>query len=301
MTKAPILALENITKVFSAGGRQVRALSGVSLSLQHGETLGVIGESGSGKSTLGRIAVGLETAGEGRLRIEGTDVAGLSVPQRRDAMRHCQMIFQDPYSSLNPKLKIGRQIGEGIYATGISTWKEIDGRVADLLEKVGLKREHADRYPHEFSGGQRQRIAIARALAPGPRVVVADEPVSALDVSVQAQILDLLAELQSDSQLSYLFISHDMAVVAHLCDRIAVMYRGRIVEHGSTEAIVENAQHPYTKSLLEAVPRLGRRRSGERRMIPTLPEHGDEDKFEPVSAGHWVLRPISGSAEATKG
>lgn len=289
MIKAPILVLENITKYFSAGDRQVRALSGVSLSLQHGETLGVIGESGSGKSTLGRIAVGLETAGAGRICIEGADVTSLAVPQRREALRHCQMIFQDPYSSLNPKLKIGRQIGEGMHAAGISSWKEIGGSVADLLEKVGLKREHADRYPHEFSGGQRQRIAIARALAPGPRVVVADEPVSALDVSVQAQILDLLADLQRDSQLSYLFISHDMAVVAHLCDRIAVMHRGRIVEHGSTEAIVENAQHPYTKSLLEAVPRLGRRRSGERHLIRELPDHRDEDKFEPVSPGHWVL------------
>lgn len=292
MIKEPILALENISKVFSAGGRQVKALNGVSLDLQQGETLGVIGESGSGKSTLGRIAVGLETAGEGSLRIEGTDVSGLSVPARREALRHCQMIFQDPYSSLNPKLRIGRQIGEGIYATGVSNWKEINGSVADLLEKVGLKREHADRYPHEFSGGQRQRIAIARALAPGPRIVVADEPVSALDVSVQAQILDLLVELQTDSQLSYLFISHDMAVVAHLCDRIAVMHRGRIVEHGSTEAIVENAQHPYTKSLLEAVPRLGRRRSGERHVGHELPDHHDEDKFEPVSPGHWVLRSI---------
>lgn len=296
MTKAPILTLENISKVFSAGGRQVRALSDVSLSLQHGETLGIIGESGSGKSTLGRIAVGLETAGDGRVRINGTNVAALSVSQRREALRHCQMIFQDPYSSLNPKLKIGRQIGEGLYAAGMSSWKEIGGMVADLLEKVGLKREHADRYPHEFSGGQRQRIAIARALAPGPRVVVADEPVSALDVSVQAQILDLLGELQRDSQLSYLFISHDMAVVAYLCDRIAVMHRGRIVEHGSTEAIVENAQHPYTKSLLEAVPRLGRRRSGERRVIQEIPDHRDEDKFEPVSPGHWVLRTVGDSA-----
>ncbi|MCE6075915.1 ABC transporter ATP-binding protein [Agrobacterium vitis] len=289
MTTEPILALENIRKVFSANGREVRALNGVSLSLGRGETLGVIGESGSGKSTLGRIAVGLETASKGTIRIGGTDIAGLSVPLRREAFRHCQMIFQDPYSSLNPRLKIGRQIGEGIYATGIANWKEIGESVADLLEKVGLKRDYADRYPHEFSGGQRQRIAIARALAPGPQVVIADEPVSALDVSIQAQILDLLADLQKENFLSYLFISHDMAVVAHLCDRVAVMHHGRIVEYGPVEAIVEHAQHPYTKSLLEAVPRLGRRRSGERRVPVALPTHGDDDPYEAVSPGHWVL------------
>lgn len=289
MTQPPILKLDSVRKSFSSGGRTVHALNGVSVELGRGETLGIIGESGSGKSTLGRIAVGLEQPSAGLIDIEGARLRDLPAAQRREKLRQCQMIFQDPYSSLNPRLTVGRQIGEGLYAQGLSDWKRIREQVAELLIRVGLQGEHADRYPHEFSGGQRQRIAIARALAPNPVIVVADEPVSALDVSIQAQILDLLADLKKGSMLSYLFISHDMAVVARLCDRIAVMHRGRIVESGSTEAIIKNAQHPYTISLLDAVPRLGRRRSGTRAAPPKLPVHTDEDKLVAVSPGHAVL------------
>ncbi|NEI74496.1 ATP-binding cassette domain-containing protein [Rhizobium lusitanum] len=290
MNSVPILKLDGISKSFLSNGRTIHALNGVTLELARGETLGIIGESGSGKSTLGRVAVGLETPTQGKLHIEGDPLDDLPAALRREKLRQCQMIFQDPYSSLNPQLRIARQIGEGLYARGLLDWRDINERVADLLERVGLKREHAERYPHEFSGGQRQRIAIARAVAPEPAIVVADEPVSALDVSIQAQILDLLIDLKKGGTLSYLFISHDMAVVARLCDRIAVMYRGRIVESGPTAAIIENAQHPYTRNLLDAVPRIGRRRTGRKPALVQLPDHGRQDFLVTVSPGHSVLQ-----------
>lgn len=290
MTAKTLLKVEDLRKSFTANRRTVRALNGISLALNQGETLGIIGESGSGKSTLGRIAVGLDTPTAGELYIEDRRIDTLPAPMRREKLRQCQMIFQDPYSSLNPRLTVGRQIGEGLLASGQSDWRAIDGTVADLLDRVGLKREFAERYPHEFSGGQRQRIAIARALAPRPRIVVADEPVSALDVSIQAQILDLLAGLKTEGNLSYLFISHDMAVVARLCDRIAVMHRGRIVECGPVEAVIENPQHPYTRALLDAVPRFGRRRTGQRAAPVIFPQHGDGDRFMIVAEGHSVLQ-----------
>jgi peptide/nickel transport system ATP-binding protein len=286
----PVLKVEDLRKSFTVSRRTVHALNGISLALERGETLGIIGESGSGKSTLGRIAVGLDTPTAGELHIEGARIDTLSSSLRREKLRQCQMIFQDPYSSLNPRLTVGRQIGEGLFARGETNWRAINARVADLLDRVGLKREFADRYPHEFSGGQRQRIAIARALAPSPQIVVADEPVSALDVSIQAQILDLLADLKKDGPLSYLFISHDMAVVARLCDRIAVMHRGRLVECGPVRAVIENPQHPYTRNLLEAVPRFGRRRTGQKPIPVCLPQHGDSDTFLTVAEGHTVLQ-----------
>ncbi|MFA6153476.1 ABC transporter ATP-binding protein [Mesorhizobium sp.] len=285
-----MLKVEQLRKSFTANRRTVHALNGVSLALERGETLGIVGESGSGKSTLGRIAVGLDTPTAGELHIEGARIDTLSSPLRREKLRRCQMIFQDPYSSLNPRLTVGRQIGEGLFARGEADWPAINATVADLLDRVGLKREFAGRYPHEFSGGQRQRIAIARALAPSPQIVVADEPVSALDVTIQAQILDLLADLKKHGDLSYLFISHDMAVVARLCDRIAVMHRGRIVECGPVEAVIENPQHPYTRNLLDAVPRLGRRRTGQKPIPVRLPQHEDADTFMTVAEGHTVLQ-----------
>lgn len=294
-----LLKVEGLRKSFTANRRTVHALNGVSLTLAQGETLGIIGESGSGKSTLGRMTVGLDTPTSGELHIEGSRIDTLSAPMRREKLRQCQMIFQDPYSSLNPRLKVGRQIGEGLFASGESDWRVINSTVRDLLERCGLEGGFAERYPHEFSGGQRQRIAIARALAPNPRIVVADEPVSALDVSIQAQILDLLAELKKAENLSYLFISHDMAVVARLCDRIAVMHRGRIVECGPVEAVIENAQHPYTRNLLEAVPRFGRRRTGQRSVPVTLPQHDDGDNFATVSEGHTVLQASASTRRGT--
>lgn len=285
-----VLKVEHLRKSFTANRRTVHALNGVSLALERGETLGIVGESGSGKSTLGRIAVGLDTPTTGELHIEGARIDTLSAPLRREQLRRCQMIFQDPYSSLNPRLTVGRQIGEGLFARGEADWRAINATVADLLDRVGLKREFAQRYPHEFSGGQRQRIAIARALAPNPQIVVADEPVSALDVTIQAQILDLLAELKKHGDLSYLFISHDMAVVARLCDRIAVMHRGRIVECGPAKSVIENPQHPYTRNLLDAVPRFGRRRTGQKPIAVLLPQHHDADTFMTVAEGHTVLQ-----------
>lgn len=289
MNGKPLLQLQDIRRSFTSSGRKINALNGISLSLERGETLGIVGESGSGKSTLGRIAVGLDNPTEGKLWIDGVEVATLSAASRRERFRGSQMIFQDPYSSLNPRLKVGRQIGEGLFASGMSDWRDIRECVSELFVKVGLRPDQADRFPHEFSGGQRQRIAIARALAPGPSIIVADEPVSALDVTIQAQILDLLFDIQKQVALSYLFISHDMAVVAHLSDRIAVMHRGRIVECGPTQSVVGDARHPYTKMLLEAVPRLGRRRTGEKRLSEQLPLHDEGDLFEWVAPGHQVL------------
>lgn len=299
MTVKTLLNVEGLRKSFTANRRTVHALNGISLTLRQGETLGIIGESGSGKSTLGRIAVGLDTPTSGELHIEGCRIDTLSAPMRREKLRQCQMIFQDPYSSLNPRLKVGRQIGEGLFASGESDWRAINSKVRDLLARCGLEKDFAERYPHEFSGGQRQRIAIARALAPNPRIVVADEPVSALDVTIQAQILDLLAELKKVENLSYIFISHDMAVVARLCDRVAVMHRGRIVECGPVEAVIENAQHPYTRNLLEAVPRFGRRRTGQRPAPATLPQHEDGDNFVTVSEGHTVLHASASTCRGT--
>jgi len=246
-------------KGFHGASTQVDA---VALTGARREILGIVGESGSGKSTLGRIAVGLERADAGRIAIHGTDVTDLSPRARRPHLARCQMVFQDPYASLNPRLPVGFQVGEALRAQGDLAEAAVRARVAALFDRVGLTAAQIDRYPHEFSGGQRQRIAIARALAPGPDIVVADEPVSALDVTIRAQILALFAEVQREAGLSYLFISHDIAVVAHLASRIAVMNRGRIVEIGDTAAIIGAPEHPYTRSLIDAVPRLGRRRTG---------------------------------------
>ncbi|WP_261336592.1 ABC transporter ATP-binding protein [Rhizobium leguminosarum] len=291
--QVPVLSASSIAKVFRVSGKPVIALRGVSIAPLAGETFGIVGESGSGKSTLGRIAVGLETPSGGALYIEGERVDALPASLRREKFRRCQMIFQDPYSSLNPRLSIGKQIGEAIYARGVSDWREIRSDVGELLEKVGLRRELADRYPHEFSGGERQRIAIARALAPSPGVVVADEPVSALDVSIQAQILDLMEAVRRENSLCYILISHDMSVIARLCDRVAVMHQGRIVELGPTPSVIEKPQHPYTRNLLDAVPRFGRRRSDQKSIPEVLPLHDDHDNMVEISNGHFVLESLA--------
>jgi peptide/nickel transport system ATP-binding protein len=244
---------------------QVRAVDGVSFSVGRGETLGLVGESGSGKSTLSRTVLQLLRPTSGSVRFEGREIAGLSRRAMRPLRPEMQMIFQDPYASLNPRKRVGQIVGDPLRLQGRASGAELQRTVGGLLERVGLSPAHYDRYPHEFSGGQRQRIGIARALALRPKLIVADEPVSALDVSIRAQILDLLRELQGEFGLAYVFVAHDIGVVRHVSDRIAVMHDGRIVEQGPADQICERPSDPYTKSLLAAVPVPDPRESRARR------------------------------------
>ena len=233
---------------------RVEALRGVSFTLQAGASFGLVGESGSGKSTLARLVMALERPSAGRVRLLGRDLHALAPRELRAARGDFQMVFQDPYGSLDPRQRVARIVAEPLAANAGANEDRIR-RVAETLDAVGLRAGDAAKYPHEFSGGQRQRIAIARALITRPRLIVADEPVSALDVSVQAQVLNLMQDLQRQFGLSYLFISHDLAVVDHLCDEVAVLYAGRIVEQGPPETLFRAAAHPYTRALLEAMPR----------------------------------------------
>ena len=235
---------------------QVRAVDGVDLDVRAGQTLGLVGESGCGKTTVGRTILRLIPATEGQVAFDDIDVLAADRQTMRRLRRRMQIIFQDPVGSLNPRMTIGRIIGEPIHVHGLAKGRALHERVAHLLERVGLSPDHSGRYPHEFSGGQRQRIGIARALALEPKFIVCDEPVSALDVSIQAQILNLLADLQDELGLSYLFIAHNLAVVEHFADEVAGMYLGRIVEQAPRDALYADPRHPYTRSLLAAVPRL---------------------------------------------
>ncbi|HEX7099164.1 MAG TPA: dipeptide ABC transporter ATP-binding protein [Acidimicrobiia bacterium] len=257
----PLLRLQDVRKEFPIKGgilrrtvAKVEAVAGVSLEVMPGETLGLVGESGCGKTTLGRMIAGLMEPTSGRIEFEGRDVTHLEGDERKKFHQEVQIIFQDPYSSLDPRTPVGNSISEGLRIHGIGDRQERRRRVHEMLELVGLRASHADRYPHEFSGGQRQRIGIARALILRPKLVIADEPVSALDVSVQAQVLNLLKDLQAELGLTMIFIAHNLAVVEHMSDRVAVMYLGRIVEVSDCVTIYKTPAHPYTEALLSAIP-----------------------------------------------
>jgi peptide/nickel transport system ATP-binding protein len=255
-TTAPLIEVRHLKKYFGKPERPVRAVDDVSFAIHPGETLGLVGESGSGKSTIGRTVLRLVERSAGEVLYRGEDLGALSAEKMRRLRSKLQIIFQDPYASLNPKMRIRAILGEALSTHGLATGRgERDKRIAELLELVGLRPEHADRFPHEFSGGQRQRIGVARALAVEPEFIVADEPLSALDVSIQSQVINLLADLRERLNLTMLFISHDLDVVEYLCDRVVVLYLGKVMEIAETDALFERPLHPYTRALLAASPK----------------------------------------------
>ena len=261
MTNEVILEVENLVKHFPVNDgflarnkKKVHAVDGISFNLHRGETLGMVGESGCGKSTAGRTIIRLYEATSGEVRYNGRNIYDLNKREMLDVRRDIQMIFQDPYASLNPRMTVGDIIGEALDIHKLATGQKRTDRIYELLETVGLNPEHANRFPHEFSGGQRQRIGIARALSVDPKVIICDEPISALDVSIQAQIVNMLEELQEKLGLTYLFIAHDLSMVKHISHRIAVMYLGKMVELTTSSELYENPLHPYTQALLSAIP-----------------------------------------------
>lgn len=289
----PLVEVRNLVKEFPArgalwrSGARVRAVDDVSFTIEEGETFGLVGESGSGKTTTGRCILRLATPTSGGVRFRDEDVLAASRLRMRELRRQMQIVFQDPYSSLNPRMRVGAIVEEPLVIHGVGARAARRARVEDLFRLVGLERAAIRRYPHEFSGGQRQRIGLARALALNPSFVVADEPVSALDVSVQAQVINLLMDLQRQLGLTYLFIAHDLRLVERICDRVAVMYRGRIVEMGETASIFAEPAHPYTKVLLSAVPvpEPDRRRS---RLVLPPADTASRAPLREVSRGHWA-------------
>ena len=293
----PLVAVNDLCKVFPVADRaKIHAVEHVSLEVGHGETLAVVGESGCGKSTLAHLIIRLLDATSGRIDLDGTDITTLSPRAMRAHRQKMQIIFQDPFASLDPRRTVGNAVAEPLRVHKVAGGTELDDRVAALFERVGLERSHINQFPHQFSGGQRQRICIARALALEPQLVVADEAVSALDVSIQAQVINLMMDLQEEMGLSYLFISHDLAVVERISHRVAVMYLGQIVELGPRSAIFENPQHSYTQRLLDAVPIAD---PHQRRERPLLTDEIPSPRWSPgegpervelveVEPGHFV-------------
>lgn len=296
--QGPLVEVNDLSKVFPVPGKaKIHAVEHVSLKIDRGETLAVVGESGCGKSTLAFLIIKLLEATGGQILLDGHDITHLKRKQMRDHRRKMQIIFQDPFASLDPRRSVGYAVGEPLVVHGVGSRGEaLNAQVAALFERVGLERDHTQQYPHQFSGGQRQRICIARALALEPELVIADESVSALDVSVQAQVINLMMELQAEMGLSFLFISHDLAVVERIAHRVAVMYLGQIVELGPRSAIFENPTHSYTKRLLDAVPIADPRQRRERPLLTgEIPsprwangESPERVVLTEVEPGHWV-------------
>ncbi|MBE9605835.1 ABC transporter ATP-binding protein [Acetobacteraceae bacterium H6797] len=298
MKPAPILQVDGLTRdfvmsrnLFGKPTHKLRAVDDVSFSIMPGETLGLVGESGSGKSTTGRLVLRLDDPTEGQVRFEGQEITGLRGPALRPVRKKLQVVFQDPYSSLNPRMRVGESVGEPLSNHGVvKSRAEQRDHVAELFRKVGLDPRFMDRFPHQFSGGQRQRIGIARAIALGPKLIVADEPITALDVSIQAQIINLFLDLQDQMGMAYLFIAHDLGMVRYLCHRVAVMLRGRIVEMGPTDQVFADPRHPYTRALISAAPIPDPDREAVRTRLsyePTPP--APDAALREVSIGHWVL------------
>ena len=275
-TGAPLVRVVDLSKEFPAGSTgivggtklSIKAVTGVNLEIEPGETLGLVGESGSGKSTLGRLILKLIEPTAGAVYFDGRNLSTLGRAELRTLRRQMQLVFQDPYASLNPRMRVRSIVGEGIEIHKLARGREKEARIAELLAMVGMSADAMDRLPHEFSGGQRQRIGIARALAVNPRFLVLDEPVSALDVSIQAQIINLLQDLQEKLKLTYLFIAHDLRVVEHISNRVAIMYLGKIVEIASRDEIYQNPRHPYTRALLSAIPSIDPAHRPERIKLP---------------------------------
>ena len=288
-----LVEVKHLKQYFGSKKNVVKAIDDISFEIFEGETFGLVGESGSGKSTTGRALLRLYKPTDGEILFEGKDIANLKKGKELlEFRKEAQMIFQDPYASLDGRMKVRDIIAEGIDIHGLAkTAEERDAMVDELLETVGLNKEHANRYPHEFSGGQRQRIGIARALAVNPKFIVCDEAISALDVSIQAQIVNLLKRLQKEIGLTYLFIAHDLSMVKYISDRIAVMYRGRIVELGSADCVYNNPLHPYTKSLLSAIPLPDpREEKNRKRLVYKGEEFSEKVSLQEVEPGHFVLR-----------
>ncbi|MBQ8374926.1 MAG: ABC transporter ATP-binding protein [Clostridia bacterium] len=289
-----LLEVKGLTKQFSNGKRTHVAVNDVSFSVREGETFGLVGESGCGKTTTGRTIVGLYPPTSGEIFFEGENIADLKGAARRKLCKKMQMIYQDPVASLNPRMTVGEIVAEGLVIGGEKDKKEIVRRVEETLLEVGLSAEAMGRYPHEFSGGQRQRIGIARALIMSPKLIIADEPVSALDVSVQAQVINLLGELKEKKGLTVLFIAHDLSLVKYFCDRVAVMYAGEIVEIASSRTLFENPLHEYTRALLSAIPVPDPRRARETRRLPFEEKIGETTgagtSLKEVAKNHFVRK-----------